>query len=129
MVNDVHIRAEPDTGAAVNVMDEYHYSVLQHRSEYDMELLTSQSKLRTLPNDLPVKEEFSAILKTQTCGKRTKFLVIKGRMNSPLISKNALIELCMQQITEDGSFAMENDMRIPGEISSIHAVDKNSMSS
>ena len=32
MLNDVHILAEPDTGADVNVMDEYQYRALLHRS-------------------------------------------------------------------------------------------------
>ena len=118
-----------DTGAEVNVIYEYQYRALQHRSEYDMELHKSQTKLRTLRNDLPVKGVFNAILRNQTCVKRTKFLVIEGRINSPpLISKNTLIELGMLQIKEDGSFATENEMRIPGEISSIHEVDKNSVS-
>ena len=126
MVNDIHIRAEPDTGADVNVMDEYQYKALLHRSESKMELQKSQTKLRTLQNDLPIKGEFEAILRNQTCGKRTKFLVIKGKINSPpLISKNILIELGMLQIKEDGSFANQNDMRIPGEILDIRTVTTN----
>ena len=90
MVNDIHIRAEPDTGADVNVMDEYQYKALLHRSESKMELQKSQTKLRTLQNDLPIKGEFEAILRNETCGKRTEFLVIKGKINSP-----PLIELGM----------------------------------
>ena len=31
-INDISIRAEPDSGADVNVMDEYQYSALKHRS-------------------------------------------------------------------------------------------------
>ena len=99
MVNDNHIRAEPDTGAVANVMDEYQYRALQHRSEYDMELRNSQTKLRTLQNELPIKGGFDAVLRNQTCGKRTKFLVIKGRISSPpLICKNTLIELGMLRL-------------------------------
>ena len=123
MVNDLHIRAEPDTGADVNVMDEHQYRALLHRSKYNMNLQRSQTKLRTLQNDLPIKGEFDAVLRNQTCGKRTKFLVIKGKINSPpLISKNTLIELGMLQIKEDGSFADKNDMRMPEDINDIHAV-------
>ena len=123
MVNDIQIRAEPDTGADVNVMDEYQYRALQHRSTSKMELQNSQIKLRTLQNELLIKGEFEAILRNQTCGKPTKFLVIKGRINSPpLISKNTLMELGMLQIKEDGSFAAQNEMRIPTDISNIHAV-------
>ena len=125
MVNNIHILAEPDTGADANVMDEYQYRALQHRSEYDMELRNSQTKLRTLQNELPIKGEFDAVLRNQTCGKRTKFLVIKGRISSPpLISKNTLIELGMLQIKEDGSFTTVNDLRILDGISNIHAVEK-----
>lgn len=117
MVNDIHIRAEPDTGADVNVMDEYQHRALQHRSEYDMTLGDSQTKLRTLQNELPVKGQFDAVLRNQTCGKRTTFIVIKGRINAPpLISKNTLIQLGMLQIREDGSFGSQNDMCIPGNI-------------
>ena len=63
MVNDIHIRAEPDTSADANVMDEYQYRALQHRSEYDMELRNSNTKLRTLQNELPIKGEFDVVLK------------------------------------------------------------------
>ena len=123
MANDLHIRAEPDTGADVNVMDEHQYRALLHRSKYNMNLQRSQTKLRTLKNDLPIKGEFEAVLRNQTCGKRTKFLVIKGKINSPpLISKNTLMELGMLQIKEDGSFADKNDRRITEDINDIHAV-------
>ena len=62
----------------------------------------------------------------KSMGARTKFLVIKGKINSPpLISKNTLIELGMLQIKEDGSFANQNDMRIPGEILDIRTVTTN----
>lgn len=44
MVNDLHIRAEPDTGADVNVMDEHQYRALLHRSEYNVNLHRSQTK-------------------------------------------------------------------------------------
>ena len=81
--------------------------------------------LGTLQNELQVKGEFDAVLRNQSCGKRTKFFVIKGLINSPpLISKNTLIELGMLEIREDGSFAASNDICIPEEISTINAVDK-----
>ena len=47
----------------------------------------------------------------------------EGMINSPpLISKNILMELGMLQIKEDGSFAIQNEMRILTEIFNIHAV-------
>ena len=80
-----------------------------------MDLRKSSTRLRTLQNDLPIKGEFDAILRNQTCGKHAKFLVIKGKINSPpLISKDTLIDLGMLQIRENGSFANQNDMCIPG---------------
>ncbi|MCG8047363.1 MAG: DDE-type integrase/transposase/recombinase, partial [Candidatus Thiodiazotropha taylori] len=125
MINDINIRAEPDTGADANVMDEYQYRALLHRSDCDIKLQKCDTKLRTLQNVLPVKGEFEAVLRNQTCGKRTKFLVIKGRINSPpLISKTTLMDLGMLQIRENGTFATSNDLRIPETTSSIHAVDR-----
>ena len=47
MVNDMHIRAEPDTGADVNIMDEYQYRAsLQHMSTSKMDLQNNRVKLR-----------------------------------------------------------------------------------
>ena len=79
MVDNLHIWAEPDTRSDVNVMDKHQYRTLLQRSKYNMNLQRSQTKLRTLQNDLPVIGEFDAVLRNQTCGKRTKFLIIKVR--------------------------------------------------
>ena len=119
MVNDINIRAEPDSGADVNVMDEHQYRALLHRSDCKMDLRKSSTRLRTLQNDLhvPIKGEFDAILRNQTCGKHARFLVIKGKINSPpLISKDTLIDLGMLQIRENGSFANQNDVYSGGGI-------------
>ena len=126
MLNDVHIRAEPDTGADVNIMDEYQYRVLQHRSGQEMEFQKTITKLRALQTELSIKGEFDTLLRNQTCGKKTKFLVIRVRINSPpLISKSTLTELGMLQINEAGSFASSNNMCIPENISNVHAVVNN----
>ena len=90
MVNDIHFRTEPDTGADVNVMDEYQYRALQHRSTSKMDLQNSQVKLHTLQSELLIKGEFKSILRNQTCGRPTKFLVIKKGLIPPLISKTPL---------------------------------------
>ena len=106
MINDISIRAEPDSGADVNVMDEFQFRALQHRSTEEMELKTSKIKLMILQNELPIKGEFNAIVRNKTCGIHSKFLVVNGRINSPpLISKTTLTELGMLQIRDDGSFA------------------------
>ena len=66
MINDISIRAEPDSGADVNVMDEFQFRALQHRSTEEMELKTSKIKLMTLQNELPLKGEFNAIVRNKT---------------------------------------------------------------
>ena len=42
MINDISIRAEPDSGADVNVMDEFQFRALLHRSAEQMELKDSK---------------------------------------------------------------------------------------
>ena len=83
MVNDINIRAETDSGTDVNVMDEHQYRALLHRSDCKMDLRRSSTRLRTMQNDLPIKGEFDTILRNQTCGKRARLLVIKGKINTP----------------------------------------------
>jgi predicted homoserine dehydrogenase-like protein len=49
--------------------------------------------------------EFRTVVRNATCGIETKFIVIKGKINSlPLLSKATLLELGMMQIRPDGSF-------------------------
>ena len=94
MINDIPIRTEPDSSADVNVMDEFQFRALQHRSTEEMEPKTSKIKLMTLQNELPIKGEFGAIVRNKTCGIHSRFLVVKGRIKSPtLISKSTLTEL------------------------------------
>ena len=81
MINDISIRAEPDNGAVVNVMDEFQFRALQHRSTEEMEPKTSKIKPMTLQNELPIKGKFSAIVRNKTCGIHSRFLVVKGRIN------------------------------------------------
>ena len=47
MINDISIRAEPDSGADVNAIDEFQFRALQHNSTEEMELRTSNIKLIT----------------------------------------------------------------------------------
>ena len=123
MINDISIRAEPDSGA--DVMDEFQFRALLHRSAEQMKLKDSKIKLMTLQNELPIKGEFSAIVRNQTCGIQSRFLVVKSRINSPpLISKSTLTELGMLQIRDDGSFAEPNSLRIPGKETHINAVSE-----
>ena len=43
MVNDISIGAEPDSGADVNVMDEYQFRALLHMSAEQIELKNTKS--------------------------------------------------------------------------------------
>ena len=125
MINDISLRAEPDSGADVNVMDKYQFCVLLQRSAEQMELKNSKIKLMTLQNELPIKGEFKAIVRNKTCGIQPRFLVVKGRINSPpLISKATLTELGILQIRDDGSFAEPNNLQIPGKETYVNAVSE-----
>ena len=109
---DVDVRAEPDSGAEVNILDEHQFKALTNRSSVKLTLQPSRVKLGTLQSELPVKEEFTATVRNQTRGAVVRFVVDRGRINSPpLISKSTLQELGMLQIREDGSFAKTNDLR------------------
>ena len=120
-MNEIDVRVEPDSGADVNLMDEYQFKALVHRSETKPVLQSSQMKLSTLQNELPVKGEFATTLRNQTRETRAKIIVICGHINSPpLISKESLIELGMLEIREDGSLGKANDMKIQNEAQNIY---------
>ena len=94
MINDISFRAELDSDADVNVMNKIQFRALLHRSAEQMKLKDRKIKLMTLQNELPIKGEFSAIVRNQTCGIKSRFLEVRGRINSPpLISKSTLTEL------------------------------------
>ena len=90
MLNDVLVKVEPDSQADVNVMDEYQYRAYKHRTQQKTFLSQSRAKLSTLQNKLFVKGELTTIVRNQTRGCQTKFVVIKGRINSPpLLGKHS----------------------------------------
>ena len=105
-IEDFDVRAEPDSGAEVNVIDEHQIKALEIWFNVNLTLQLSRVKLSTLQSDLPVKGGSIATIRNQTCGAVARFVVTRGRINSPLlISKSTLQELGMLQIREDGSFA------------------------
>ncbi|VDI61580.1 Hypothetical predicted protein [Mytilus galloprovincialis] len=114
-IDDVDVKVEPDSGADVNVMDENQFEKFQRKTYGKPVLEKSKIKLSTLQNSLPIKGEFTRLsLRNKTCGTETRFIVVKGKINSPpLISKSTLIELGMIQIRTDGSFVKTNQLRIP----------------
>lgn len=55
-INDVSVRAEPDSGAEVNVMDEYQYRALKYRSNTEITLKQTETKLQMLQTEFRLKE-------------------------------------------------------------------------
>ena len=104
--------------ADVNIMDEHQFKT------HDKPILANSNvKLRTLQHKLEVKGEFQTVIRNETCGKPTKFVVVSGRIQSPpLISKETLIALGMLKIQPDGSFAEPNDLAISEETHNANTV-------
>ncbi|CAG2186885.1 unnamed protein product [Mytilus edulis] len=98
-------------------MDENQFEKFQRKTYGNQVLEKSKIKLSTLQNALPIKGEFKTIIRNKTCGTETRFIVVKGKINSPpLLSKSTLIELGIIQIIQirtDGSFVKTNQLRIP----------------
>lgn len=112
-IGDIDAFVEPDSGASANVMDEYQFNALKHRSKEIKELEPSRDTLKTLQSDLIVKGEFTATLRNQNRGAQSKFLVIEGKMDSPpLLSKGTLLELGMLKIDPEGKLKEANELRV-----------------
>ena len=110
-IEDVSVKVEPDSGAEINVMDDHQFKALIHRASTNLTLTPIKTKLNTLQSELPVKGEFTATIRNKARGARARFVVVKGRINSPpLISEDTLHELGMLQIKGDGSFAEINTL-------------------
>ncbi|KAL9952955.1 hypothetical protein ACROYT_G040288 [Oculina patagonica] len=104
---------EPDSGASANVMDEYQFKALKHRSQEIKNLEPSRDTLKTLQSNLTVKGEFTATLRNKNQGAQSKFLVIQGKIDSPpLLSKSTLLELGMLKIDPEGTLKETNELRI-----------------
>ena len=112
-IGDIDAFVEPDSGASANVMDEYQFKALKHRSQEIKELERSRDTLKTLQSDLTVKGEFTATLQNKNRGTQSKFLVIQVKMDSPpLLSKSTLLELGMLKIDPEGTLKETNELRI-----------------
>ena len=129
-IDNVDVEVEPDSGAEVNVLDEHQFKALTNRASTKPTLASSRTKLNTLQSELSVKGELTATIRNKTCGTVARFIVVKGRINSPpLIGKDTLQELGMLQIREDGTFAEKNDPGIQEEMSDIKAVKEDEVPS
>jgi hypothetical protein len=104
-LGDVEMKVEPDSDADVNLMDEFHFTNLRKLSGNKLKSEKSKVGLSTLQRFLSVKGEFRTVVRNATCAIKTKFIVIKGKINSP-----PLLELGMMQIRPDGSFVKPNDL-------------------
>ena len=64
-IRDIDAFVEPDSGASANVMDEYQFKALKHRSREIKELDPSRDTLKTLQSDLTVKGKFTTALRNK----------------------------------------------------------------
>lgn len=81
-LNDVDVQIEADSGADVNLMDKHQFKAFVHRTREKPNLQPSRIKLRTLQQKLEVKGEFQTVIRNETCGRPTKFVVVSGRVQS-----------------------------------------------
>ena len=58
-IGDIDAHVEPDSGASVNIMDEYQFRALKHRSKENKKLRPRGDTMKKLQSDLVVKGEFS----------------------------------------------------------------------
>ena len=113
LISDVRAKCEPDSGASANIMNEYQYRALRKASKNDIQLMKTSDRLKTLQSELEVIGEFPTVLRNKTRGIETKFLVIKGDMDSPaLLSKASLEDLGMLKIEPRGTLREPNSLRI-----------------
>ncbi len=120
---DLDIYAEADSGAEVNVMDEFQHRAILHRSKEDVTLRPSNVKLKTVKEAMKVMGEFHTIVRNETRGARARFIVVEGHIDSkPLLSKETLEDLGMIKIAQDGSLREENDLKIDPELRRIKRI-------
>lgn len=111
-LNKIDARCEPDSGATANVIDEYQYRALKKRDP-TLELQPTKEGLSALQNKLSVLGEFPVTIRNKNRGAKTKFLVIKGHIDSPpLLSRGTLLELGMLKIEPKGTLREENNLKI-----------------
>ena len=126
LISDVRAKCEPDSSASANIMDEYQYHGLRKASKNDIQLIKTSDCLKTLQLELEVIGEFPIVLRNKTRGIETKFLVIKGHMDSlPLLSKTSLEDLGMLKIEPRGLLREHNSLRIKTVLNSWKEENKN----
>ena len=115
-LNDVDVQMEADSGADVNIMNEHQIKALVCRSSVKPALQPSNVKLYTLQHKLDVKGEVRATIRNDPCGRLVTFVVVFGRIKSPLlIGKETLLGLGMLKIQPNGSLAEPNSLGTSSE--------------
>ena len=80
----VDVRAEPDSGADINLMDEQQFKALFNGSARKPILKSSEIRLSTLQDELPVKGEFTTCTAISNKMWKIGVILIRGRINSTL---------------------------------------------
>ena len=79
-MGDIDAFVEPDSGVSVNVMDEYQFKALKHRSPEIKELDPCRDTLKILQSNLTVKGEFTTTLQDMNRITQSKFFVIQSTL-------------------------------------------------
>ena len=102
-----------DSGADENVMDEHQFKALQHRSAKSYNLEPTKKILANLMTELPVKGEFAATIRNQTCGVRPALLLSEVTWgHHRLLAGTPSLKLGMISLHPDGALAQKNQLRI-----------------
>ena len=67
-IGDIDAFVEPESGASANVMDEYQFKALKHKSLEIKELDPCRDALKILQSNLTVKGEFTTTLRDMNRG-------------------------------------------------------------
>ena len=70
-LRDINANVEPDSGVTMNIMDEYQFKALSHRSNEINQLQTSRKTLKTVQSDAQVKGEFQMTIRNKNRGADT----------------------------------------------------------
>lgn len=111
---DVDVKIKTDGGADVKLMDEHQLNALVNRSKNKPALKPGKAKLSTQQQKLELKGEMRTTVRNETCGKLSRLVVVNGQLNSPpLLSREALKQLGMMKMQQDGELPKPNRFKWP----------------
>ena len=112
-IGDIPALVEIDSGADANIMDEAQHRALLKRGGKTTPLEKTGEGIRGLQATLEPVGEFYTVVNNPTRGVKTKFIVIKGSIDSPpLLSRETSTQLGMLRTDAAGRFGTENELRI-----------------